>query len=596
MKVINFILDNWELILPIILSVLARIIPTEKDLDWFSNLVKLFGKLIPNIRKKSVLDDVVEEGKNLVAVKRSRHIIPILLLCSFGVFGQTNGRFKSLALYNADSLTVKTEITGLSLMYDSVFAMYLNAQASPAKLRCYTPSRGWYDCPGNGGGGGGGGGITNTSPINSLPVTIDGSGNLGTQTNVNIATQPGSIHTTVNDYLLNSVVNGTDSAYIGIYNVSPFLGGRAIHMGVLNSYGVPISQIRIGGGDSFLNTNDGTTFSVVNASSGSASIYAFDATTQSQVQTFNNRIWNKVQSGSIISEVNQTTTSYTFGIGDNSDTTHFSFTPDSVNITSSGNMSINADSIFFNNVPVDTSQYVLTQRFSDGRIGRKKISSSGGPSFGTSGQIPYMNFLGTDFDYGRISYDGFKLNIGQAGANNRTEIDEGVINLLNRDGQIFGGNGIVGHDDGYKLTIMPGSGRSTTNGNGGDLDLWSGTQAVGGSGIAGSINLQTLGGVINLFGKGSSGSQIAENYLNVVSGALNANLHIVADQAGGISLENSLGATVSISSSNAGITFGGGSVYIDSSGELFISISRTSCSGAPSGSVAKVSNVLTVCP
>lgn len=163
-KVLDFLQDNW---LPIsaVIEAGLRLIPTAKNISIIDNVFKVISFLVKNRRKPQAADAVPANdlsGKvNSVVVDRFKHIIPvILLLCIIGLtaiaptgaFAQTNSTQKSARFYNADSLTVQTEVTGLDLMYDNVGALYYNDDQD--KFRIYYAHE-WHDLISSGGGGGG---------------------------------------------------------------------------------------------------------------------------------------------------------------------------------------------------------------------------------------------------------------------------------------------------------------------------------------------------------------------------------------------------------------------------------------------------------
>lgn len=76
-------------------------------------------------------------------------LVFVFLFWVGSLFAQTNGRFKSIASFNTDSTTVKSEIAGLQLMYDNVGALYYNNQSN--KWRIFSNGV-WSDFQ-NGGGG-----------------------------------------------------------------------------------------------------------------------------------------------------------------------------------------------------------------------------------------------------------------------------------------------------------------------------------------------------------------------------------------------------------------------------------------------------------
>lgn len=107
MKNVEVIIDqvsaNPEIslaILGIVYDIIVSVIPTKKNISLLDNLVKIIRLIITNKRKKSTYDFTEQdESKNIIAVKRNRHVIKIILLLmiSGSACAQTNGRFKSLA-------------------------------------------------------------------------------------------------------------------------------------------------------------------------------------------------------------------------------------------------------------------------------------------------------------------------------------------------------------------------------------------------------------------------------------------------------------------------------------------------------------------
>lgn len=123
-NVLNFIIENWVWLSPIILEILLRLIPTEKDTSILSNIFKILNKIVPNLRTKQSSDLIVETDakgneKNSVNVNVNRHIIPVILLClvSFISFGQTWQSFKGIRLVNQLQDTTQLPAIEGSLFY-----------------------------------------------------------------------------------------------------------------------------------------------------------------------------------------------------------------------------------------------------------------------------------------------------------------------------------------------------------------------------------------------------------------------------------------------------------------------------------------------
>lgn len=209
---------------------------------------------------------------------RTIFLLILSLLIYSPLFCQLNSSAKSLRLFNADSLTIQTEVSGLELMYDSVAAMYYNTSSN--KLRCYTTGVGWFDC----GGGGGGGSVTSVGlvagttgtdvNISGSPVTTSGDITInipdasttarglvttGTQTIAGTKTFNGAAANTTFNYNSNSAngvgveiqQDGTDinGAILNLYNRDNLTTGRRIyefHGYANNSIGSKIQYMGMG--------------------------------------------------------------------------------------------------------------------------------------------------------------------------------------------------------------------------------------------------------------------------------------------------------------------------------------------------------------
>lgn len=167
---LQFIIDNWIIIAPVVYEIIARLWPTKWNISLLDKIWQLINTIIPNIRKpdgkeiipgdQKALDVPAVSSKkkgllkNLVKVAVNRFILKcIVLLClASPAIAQNNGAFKAIASYNTDSATVKSYINTLQTNYGNPGALYYNKQSS--KWRIYEDST-WYDLRTSGGGGGG---------------------------------------------------------------------------------------------------------------------------------------------------------------------------------------------------------------------------------------------------------------------------------------------------------------------------------------------------------------------------------------------------------------------------------------------------------
>lgn len=174
-NLIDFANQNPEKIaalLAAVYEVFARIRPTNKNWSIIDNVCKVIMYIIPN-RSKKITTVKNDEGVVKVVDTHVLRMIVMFLMMSITSFGQLNSTFKAARSYNADSLTVKTEVTGLQLMYGDIGALYYNHQHNPGKWRIFYDST-WHDLIG---GGGGGGSTSPGLPFNS--IQFNNAGNFG---------------------------------------------------------------------------------------------------------------------------------------------------------------------------------------------------------------------------------------------------------------------------------------------------------------------------------------------------------------------------------------------------------------------------------
>jgi hypothetical protein len=92
MNILNFISENWELLLPLLYELLVRLFPTKKN--W--SVIDLLLKLLPKILDKAVPN------------RRVIKCIIFLLLISMPVFSQQNSNVKSIAFKDSNQMGTDT--------------------------------------------------------------------------------------------------------------------------------------------------------------------------------------------------------------------------------------------------------------------------------------------------------------------------------------------------------------------------------------------------------------------------------------------------------------------------------------------------------
>lgn len=123
----------------------VRFRPTDRNWSLVDLAYKIFSTIVPNKATDVTTVKKSSDGVNKVIDNHVVKMIVLFLMISVSSFGQLNGTFKSIRSYHADSLTVKTEVQGLQLFYDSlVGALYYNSQHVPGKWRIFYDSQ-WHD-------------------------------------------------------------------------------------------------------------------------------------------------------------------------------------------------------------------------------------------------------------------------------------------------------------------------------------------------------------------------------------------------------------------------------------------------------------------
>ena len=277
-KILDFLTDNW---LPIsgVIEAALRLIPTSKNLSIIDNVFKVISFLIKNRRKPSendIPETVVGLGdklsRNVVSVDRFKHIIPVILVMCFsfsviapqGAIAQTNSTQKSSRYYNADSATVKSEVSTLDGLYGNVGALYYNSGQD--KFRIYY-DHAWHDLIS--GGGGGGVNIYNSDGALTGARTLDGDNNpltfsdlstlsLLADDQISITSSNGNIFLNAEEIIsINSANDLTMISYGDIdTNTDPFsfaqFGGDNV---AGNSTVTIMASTGLGGNQSYINVN-----------------------------------------------------------------------------------------------------------------------------------------------------------------------------------------------------------------------------------------------------------------------------------------------------------------------------------------------------
>lgn len=77
MAILDFIKDNWAILVPIIYEILVRAIPTKWNLSIVDYVIGILNAIVENKRIPQPEDVLApnDSGSNLVPVKRTRWII-----------------------------------------------------------------------------------------------------------------------------------------------------------------------------------------------------------------------------------------------------------------------------------------------------------------------------------------------------------------------------------------------------------------------------------------------------------------------------------------------------------------------------------------
>lgn len=249
-KGLNFIIDNWAYIVPVILWVAQRLIKTQKNYDLLEMFIKFLGeKVIPNRRNDIVslptnqldLDLVSKENKKKRGANVGRKLVTLLCLLAFPLLSiaQNNGNFKSVRFVNVLDSTTVLPINA---------TIYYNEQSN--KFRAYQNNQ-WVDLIGEGG-------STIPSGLANQYLALDATGTMPEWRTIS-ATSPITFNATT----------GAISTNVNFQNIlgrTSFGAGAASSIPVNNGLTLAGLGLRLGGtlitGTSI--NGDGQSFSLIN--------------------------------------------------------------------------------------------------------------------------------------------------------------------------------------------------------------------------------------------------------------------------------------------------------------------------------------------
>lgn len=246
---IDFLIEHKEAILAFLVAVyelLARIVPTSKSVSILTLVMKVITYIVPDKSKgytKITKQPATPFEKQPDTVKHTyTHVIKLLipLMLFAGIASaQLNQSAKSVRLYNADSVTVRSEVQTLQNTYGNIGALYYNAPQN--KFRIFY-NNAWHDLTTSGGGGGVTSlinGLTLTGTVGKLGGTLSentaidaGTNNfsltgINTQLDLNMdGTGPTNLITTANG------INIADGSGVGL-SIQSASGGNSVFMDFL---------------------------------------------------------------------------------------------------------------------------------------------------------------------------------------------------------------------------------------------------------------------------------------------------------------------------------------------------------------------------
>ena len=149
-QTLDFLQEHWAVLAPILLEIVARIVPTGKNLSLIENAFKLITKIL------SIIPNNKTGGGTHVIV-----LFVLSMLC-YSVSAQNNSQIKALYSFNTqDSTGIKTTRDFYQSLYNNTGGLYFNKLSNKWRVwagtcpTCSVDST-WVDLLNPGGSGGAG--------------------------------------------------------------------------------------------------------------------------------------------------------------------------------------------------------------------------------------------------------------------------------------------------------------------------------------------------------------------------------------------------------------------------------------------------------
>lgn len=157
-EIIKFWHSNSDLLTPILIGLyelVARIVPTKRNLSIIENAVKLLGIIVKNRRTPDPNDNASLDGaKNKVTVTRNKHIISclLLLIVSVSASAQLTGTFRAVRYgsFNSSNQFVGADTTFLNLTPNQYPVGTLIREVNSDTLYYKFPDGFWHPIGGGG--------------------------------------------------------------------------------------------------------------------------------------------------------------------------------------------------------------------------------------------------------------------------------------------------------------------------------------------------------------------------------------------------------------------------------------------------------------
>jgi len=459
--VLIFLSENWKeglglslILLPIIL----RVIPTEKNKDILRFVFEILDKIIPNIKK----------GGGTHALK----VIVFLMLIGGGLSAQNNSVFKGAVSINTDSAAFKTYIASQQTTYGSLGALYYNEQTE--KWRVYYDSA-WHDLIQPAG---------SSFPVGTANQYLKLDGTLTPVWQTVSATSPitfnagtGSISTS----MVSSRLLGRTTALSGVAEQIQVNNALTLATGNLRLGGSLVEDTQLDGGGTF-DLSLGGVFGLdqfnILGEGATITAGALDIHTSNAIFEINGDL-----GGSGDALVSDGAGGLVWGV------------------VGGGTPAGSNTQVQFNNAGVfgaDSDLTFVTDRLT---ATNTTVTTDLRLSTLTSGRVPFITTSGAFTDEANFEYDaaGNRMSVNQlvlGGTNPTTNTLYSQSGIQPADPNlaatwtISGSGGISGNENGQDIVVLGGAGFTTSgNGRGGDVNIQSGTGRSAGTGRAGDISL-----------------------------------------------------------------------------------------------------------